>query len=661
LIIAGAGSGKTRVITYRIANMLEKGIPQRDILALTFTNKAAREMELRVKELTGKPLQNLSLSTFHAFGSALLRNEIEHLGFRNNFSIYDEGDKQQLLRESFRECKINPEGMDIKNIAQTFSRVKTGQLSYADLEPYAGVYEEYERTKKIYNSIDFDDLLTLPIELLEKHPDIHEKYHNRYRYILIDEFQDTSAVQYKFIKLLAYGPTTPPPSINICAVGDDDQSIYSWRGASYQNIESFEKDYKGTKEIKLEQNYRSTTTILDAANGVIANNSARKDKKLWSGNAGGKAILYFTPDDENDEAEFIAERIRQLRLKDNLRYDDFGVLLRTNSLSTSIEEVFLAENIPYLVSGGTSFFARQEIKDILAYLRLIANTDDDVNLLRIINIPRRGIGKTTIGKISETAKEKKISLWTALSELRFVQNALFEMSDREEIDEFMSLIENERETIFKKSNGTLSQKVRALVDKINYWSYLVTEHKKNDAIARFRFLNIERLIQGIETWEKNPDNFAPGLYQYLNRISLLTRDDNDDEGKGKVNLMTIHASKGLEFPVVFIAGAEEGIIPHEKTMDEGDGAFSGGGGIEEERRLFYVAITRARDKLFITSALKRKRGKNSVVSAPSPFIEEIPKALIEFYTENVDEMLSTEDFFAMAKEKFKPRNGSSGE
>jgi DNA helicase-2/ATP-dependent DNA helicase PcrA len=646
LIIAGAGSGKTRVITYRIANMLERGVAQHAILALTFTNKAAREMEARVKELTGKKLQSLTLSTFHAFGANLLRKEIQALGWRGNFSIYDEGDKGQLIRECFRDCKINPEGMDIAAVIQLFSQVKTGQRAYDDLAPYQGVYEEYEKTKKIYNAVDFDDLLTLPIALFEQFPEIHTKYHERFRFILIDEFQDTSAIQYRLMKMLAFGCGAVPHSVNICAVGDDDQSIYSWRGANYENIVNFEKDFAGVKEIKLEQNYRSTTTILEAANGVIAHNSARKDKKLWSGNGGGKPVFYYTPENETEEAEFIAERIRNLRMSDKLRYDDFGVLLRTNSLSTSIEEVFLAENIPYRVSGGTSFFARQEIKDVLSYLRVIGNTDDDVNLLRIINTPRRGIGKTTIAHISETARKKNVSLWNALTELRYVQNALFEMKDRDEVDSFMGLVEKQREEILGKRG--LSAKVRALVDAIDYWPHLIAEHKKNDAIARYKFMNIERLIEGIETWERNPDNFDPTLYPYLNRISLLTRDESDDEEKGKVNLMTIHASKGLEFPVVFIAGAEDGIIPHERSVEED----ALGMGIEEERRLFYVAITRARDKLFITGALKRKRNKTLVDCSPSPFISEIPPDLLEFYTETADDSMSMDDFFTMTKARF---------
>ncbi|MDR3139421.1 MAG: UvrD-helicase domain-containing protein, partial [Treponema sp.] len=363
LIIAGAGSGKTRVITYRIAHMLEQGIPQSAILALTFTNKAAREMEARVKELTGKKLQNLTVSTFHAFGVRILREEIERLGYRRNFSIYDETDRNQLIKESLRECRISAEGVDLYALGQLFSNIKIGRIRWGEgADPaYEGVYQEYQSCLKIFNALDFDDLLVIPIELFEKHPEALEKYRRRYRYLMVDEFQDTSLTQYRLLRLLA--------DRNVCVVGDDDQSIYSWRGANYENILLFERDFPGTEEIKLEQNYRSTTTILEAANGVISNNTNRKGKKLWSGNAGGKPIEILYPKNEGEEADFIAAEIHRIMFRERLNYDDFGVLLRTNSLSASIEEAFLAGDIPYRLSGGTSFFQRKEIKDILSYLR----------------------------------------------------------------------------------------------------------------------------------------------------------------------------------------------------------------------------------------------------------------------------------------------------
>jgi DNA helicase-2/ATP-dependent DNA helicase PcrA len=441
---------------------------------------------------------------------------------------------------------------------------------------------------------------------------------------------------------------------NVCVVGDDDQSIYSWRGANYENITMFEKDFPGTVEIKLEQNYRSTSTILEAANGVISNNTNRKEKRLWSGNKGGKPVELFHPQNESEEADFIAVGIKKIMIQDKLKYDDFGVLLRTNSMTRSIEEAFLAENIPYRVSGGTSFFQRKEVKDVLSYLRLIANTNDDVNLLRIINTPRRGIGKTTIGALMDLARKNHSTLWDAMEKLRYSPDTLFQEAakGKAEIDEFMTLIETYREEMLGKRG--LSAKTRALVDSIDYWSYLVTEYSKNDKMAKWKFLNIESLIQSMETWEKDPDNFDPSIYAYLNRISLITRDDGDDEaGKGKVNLMTIHASKGLEFPVVFIAGAEDGIIPHERSMEEGD-EDQKGGAIEEERRLFYVAITRARDKLFITSCLQRRRLQSTADCVPSPFLAEIPPHLIEYHEPDkaVESPEEAENYFSLIKSKF---------
>lgn len=641
LIIAGAGSGKTRVITYRIAYMLEKGIPQSQILALTFTNKAAREMEIRVKELTRKKLLMLTASTFHSFGVQILRNEIEVLGYRKNFSIYDESDKNQAVSDALRECKMAGENVNTREMAQLFSNIKTGMSRWGEdvNTAYKEVYDEYQKILKVYNACDFDDLLILPIQIFENYPEILLKYRHRYRYIMIDEFQDTSSTQYNMMKLLA--------DKNICVVGDDDQSIYSWRGANYENITNFEKDFPDLLEIKLEQNYRSTTTILEAANGVISHNSNRKEKKLWAADNGGdKPIEFYMPENEIAEADFIVDQIRFLSLHEKLKYDDFGILLRTNSLTTNIEEALLAANIPYRVSGGTSFFARKEVKDILSYLRVIANPTDDVNLLRIINTPKRGIGKSTISGLMEIAKNNACPFWDAMTRVRYTEQTLFQEAAKVEIDEFMSLIERQRELMIGKRG--ISKKVRALSDEIDYHGYLLSEYSKHEKLAHYKYLNVETLIQSIENWESNPDNFDPTLYTYLNRISLLTRDDGtDDEEKGKVNVMTIHASKGLEFPVVFIAGAEEGIIPHERSLEEE------AGNIEEERRLFYVAITRARNKLFITSCAQRRRNHAFSQRTPSPFLNEIPPNLIENYNPETSENLTTtEDFFTMMKEKF---------
>ena len=639
LIIAGAGSGKTRVITYRIAHMLERGIPQYAILALTFTNKAAREMQARVKKLTGKKLQSLTVSTFHAFGLTIIRDEAETLGYRKNFSIYDETDKMSLIKECLRDLKMYNPKIDLYELSQFFSKIKTGLAKWTDDALMQPVYDEYQQALKIYNAVDFDDLLTIPLELLTNHSDIAQKYQEKYRFILVDEFQDTSLIQYKLLKLL-----TKEKKANICVVGDDDQSIYSWRGANYQNLLLFEQDFPLRLEIKLEQNYRSTSTILDAANGVISHNKGRKEKKLWAENEGGKPVELYFPENETAESEFIANQIRSLMSGEDYKYHDFGVLTRTNSLSRNIEEAFLAENIPYRVSGGTSFFARKEIKDIISYLRIIANANDDVSLLRIINTPRRGIGKTAIGTLNETAKKNRISVWDSILRLNYArlqgQQGLFqEKTAATEIEEFAEFIQNMQELFLERKGEPgkpwrLSSCVRKLVEDIDYWSYLVMEHSKDEKKARWKHSNIEYFTRMIENWESDPDILDAGLFAWLNRISLITRDDGEDDNEGKVNLSTIHAAKGLEFPVVFIAGAEDGMIPHEKSIsDESD---EDSGSIEEERRLFYVAITRAREKLFITSCQNRRRLQNTKECAPSPFINEIPQELIKIHEKEIE-------------------------
>nr|WP_180486716.1 UvrD-helicase domain-containing protein [Treponema socranskii] len=642
LIIAGAGSGKTRVITYRIAHMLDEGIPQSAILALTFTNKAAREMEERVKSLTGKKLQNLTVSTFHAFGVRILRQDIAKLGWRENFSIYDETDKASLIKESARELQFTSDALDLYKIANLFSNIKTGRKNWETAnDMYRALYESYEQGLKLYNAVDFDDLIMLPIRLFHEHPDVLAKYRSRYTYIMVDEFQDTSRQQYELMRLLA--------DKNIAVVGDDDQSIYSWRGADYQNIVQFEKDFPGVKEIRLEQNYRSTETILSAANGVISHNTNRKDKKLWSGNGSGKPIELFMPENESAEADFIAESIQGIAMEERRTYDDFGILMRANSQSRAIEEALLQANIPYTMSGGTSFFERLEIKDIVSYLRVAANQSDDINLLRIINTPRRGIGRSTISAINETAKQNSSTLWDAIRYLKKDPAGALSDSAKKSLGEFIDTIEGARAKLF--GGRGLANKVRDLIDDVQYRDYIIGEFQKNEKAVRFKLQNLETLLMSIETWENNPDNFDPSLFNYLNRITLLSRDDiEDDGGKGKVNLMTIHASKGLEFPVVFIAGAEEGLMPHARSVEETDGD------VEEERRLFYVAITRARDKLLITSCQKRRRMQATVECTPSRFLEEIPENLVEYHEVKKTEPVSEDkahDYFADMLKKLK--------
>lgn len=629
LIIAGAGSGKTRVITFRIAHMLDSGIPQSQILALTFTNKAAKEMEDRVKDLTQRKLQNLTVSTFHAFGVRVLRQDIEKLGYRENFSIYDETDRTALIKECGRELQFSPDAMDIYKISQLFSNIKTGRKNWqSENDMYRQLYECYQEGLKLYNAVDFDDLIVLPIKLFKEHPEVLERYRERYKYIMVDEFQDTSHQQYELMHLLA--------DQNVAVVGDDDQSIYSWRGADYQNIVNFEKDFDVT-EIRLEQNYRSTGTILDAANGVISHNTNRKDKKLWSGKGNGKPIEIYMPENETAEADFIAESIQGIAMEEGRHYDDFGVLIRANTQSRYIEEAFLQANIPYTMSGGTSFFERKEIKDVISYLRVIANHDDDINLLRIINTPRRGIGRSAIQIINDEAEKLGSTLWTAIQSLiaepdqteLILDNNTTPVKEKlkEDLKDFVELIENNRQKLL--SGRGLSKKVREMIEEINYKDYLIVEFSKSEKAVRFKMKNIELLLEMMERWEIDPDNTNPSLFNYLNRITLMSRDNGDDENdKGKVNLMTIHASKGLEFPVVFIAGAEEGLIPHQRSVDENNGD------VEEERRLFYVAITRAREKLLISSCMRRRKMQMTIECEPSRFLDEIPENLVEYHEPN---------------------------
>ena len=602
LVIAGAGSGKTRTITYRIANMLDKGIPQSAILALTFTNKAAREMADRVKDLVGRKLPKLTVSTFHAFGVRVLRESISHLGFKENFSIYDQTDKMALIKETARSLKIDPAELNLYNLANLFSDIKTGRSKWDDdTRQYRPIYDEYNELLKLYNAVDFDDLIVLPIKLFKEKPEVLDKYRKRYRYIMVDEFQDTSKIQYDLVYLLAQ------ESRNICVVGDDDQSIYSWRGANYENIVQFEKDFPEVKEIKLEQNYRSTGTILDAANSIIAHNTKRKKKNLWSKSGEGNPIELCYPDNEIKEAQFIAETITLLRVQEDLSYENFSILIRTNSLAASIEDALLMEGIPYAVSGGQSFFQRKEIKDIIAYLRVITNPDDDISLLRIINTPRRGIGKKALEQITELGKKEKCSVFAAMGKL-------------EKYEDFVNLINSYKGRFLSGKNMAAS--LTALVEELGYWDYLVMEYQKNEKEAKWKYKNILTFINLLDRWEKENDE-GESIYSYLNKITLITRDDDQDSEGGKVALMTIHAAKGLEFRIVFLAGCEDEIIPHKRAIEE-DPA-----NIEEERRLFYVAVTRAMDKLYITSCKMRRHLQDSVICLPSRFLEEIPAQLIQ--------------------------------
>lgn len=617
LIIAGAGSGKTGVITNRIVNMLNHGIPQASILALTFTNKAAREMGERVKLITGKKLSNLTISTFHSFGLKILKDKIGYLGYRPNFTIYDTGDKISCIKEAARELKLKYENPELMELANLFSSIKTQRITWDRTnDMHKDLYIEYLDHMKLYNAVDFDDLIVLPIKLFEESEEILNTYRKRYRYIMVDEFQDTSLIQYKYLNLLAN------ESRNICCVGDDDQSIYSWRGANYENILQFEKDYPELIEIKLERNYRSTGTILKAANAVISNNTNRKVKELWTElNHNEMTIKLNNPEDDRAEGDFIAETIAMLRTRERIKYDQVGILIRTNNLTKAIEDALLAHNIPYTVSGGSSFFERREIRDIISYLKVINNPDDDINVLRAINVPRRGIGKKTLETLIKLSQSRKCSLYSAITSVVYSRETPVSDTIKGNLADFVELIDTY--TAAFEENKNLADTTTELVEEIDYWAYLLQEHQKNDKIAKWKYDNVTMFIDFFRRWEKNPDNLEPVLSRWINRITLVTRDENQDDDGGKVNLMTIHASKGLEFDNVFLAGVEEDIMPHARAVAESEK------NIEEERRLFYVAITRARKTLFITSCRKRKQLRDIIEPKPSRFLTEIPQDLLE--------------------------------
>ncbi len=617
MIVAGAGSGKTRVITYRIAYLLEKGVPQSEILAVTFTNKAAREMSQRVRELIPRKLARLRVSTFHALGAELIRQKHQLMGYRANYSIYDAQDQASLLRETARDAGSKAAGLDLVTAAQVISAVKTGRAEWTkENRQFRPLFTAYQKSLRLYNAVDFDDLIMLPLDLLRNNAEVRAELHSTWKYLLVDEFQDTSAAQYELMRLLTGA------SGNVCVVGDDDQSIYSWRGASYQNLLSFEKDFPGARVVMLDQNYRSTGTILKAANALISLNSQRKKKDLWTGQPEGDLVEVHAAETEMEEAEHIASTIRTLMIRDSLKFHDFGVLLRANHLTRAIEETFRRENIPYVVSGGMSFFERQEVRDMLAYLKLAANPEDDTSLLRIVNTPRRGIGPRLLERAAELAAERHCSMFSALAAVGHQAGLGVEEKGMKAAAEFTALLEEVRP---KFHSGKLAQTLRELVEEIDYFGHLVIENKdaRDKDVVRWKFGNVESLIASVADFEEDPDLVNPSLYDYLARVSLASRDDLDskDEG-GRVNLMTIHAAKGLEFPVVFVAGVEKDILPHVRSVEEADA------NVEEERRLFSVAITRARRRLFLSYCASRRRMGKPVQAFPSPFLEELPASCL---------------------------------
>lgn len=629
LIIAGAGSGKTRMITYRIAYMLEQGIKESEILALTFTNKAAKEMSERIKSLTGLKLKGLTASTFHSFGLGLLKQYIQYLGYKNNFTIYDTNDNMALLKQVIVSLDLELSNYNLYSLLSTFSDVKTGRIHGFQNKDGAvnQIYQEWLLSQKAYNVVDFDDLILLPIRLFEKRPDVLEKVQERYRYIMVDEFQDTSLLQYKFISMIA------KKYRNICVVGDDDQSIYSWRGANYRNIQSFEEDFPERREFKLERNYRSTGTILEAANNLIVHNKERKSKKLWTDGEEGSRIYLISSEDEDDEAFMIADGIKKRHEKNRIPYSEFGILVRTNSLINTLENALMENGIQAQVSGASSFFDRKEVRDLICYLKIIVNIDDDVSLLRIINTPRRSIGRTSVEKLRAYADKKSISLFDAMTEFAYAADSPVKGKSQENLKTFSSQVLSWQE---ENKNNRKAKLLSDIIDAIGYKEMLYEEYPDKPKLIDAKMRSLEFLIGRLSRFEKN--NPDATLRDYLNIMSIDSR-DTEDKDEGKVNLMTMHASKGLEFDTVYLAGVEDNIIPSSRALEENPR------NIDEERRLFYVAITRARKELNISYCEKRKdRMGESHLVLPSRFIEEIPEALL---TQSETEIETTDDKIGM--------------
>jgi DNA helicase-2/ATP-dependent DNA helicase PcrA len=616
LIVAGAGSGKTRVLTYRIAYLLDQGyVSPKHILALTFTNKAAREMQDRIRNLIGDTASGLWMGTFHSIFSKILRFEAEKIGFSSNFSIYDTSDSENAVKLILKELNFDPREIKPKTIFRKISdaknqlidpgnyRTRFVQTTLDDIT--ARVYDIYQTRLKQTNSMDFDDLLIKPVELFREHPDVLERYQDRFRHILIDEYQDTNHAQYKVTRLLA------DKYQNICVVGDDAQSIYSFRGADIGNILNFKKDYEDAKEVPLEQNYRSTKYILQCADSVIKQNKKQLEKTLWTDNTEGDTITLLENFDERDEANRVVHHINNLKLRHGYQNNDFAILYRTNYQSRIFEEALRRKGIAYQLVGGLSFYQRKEIKDVIAYLTLLVNPEDEQALLRIINEPSRGIGNKTLNDILKKARKENKKVWHILQN---VEDADLYKPAQNRIIEFMEMIRDLRQKL--SSGSSILDVTKQMLEKSGYMKALVEE---NSAKSLTRRDNVLELQNAIAYFEQNNRNAQ--LSSFLQEISLITDTDKYDETKPMVTLMTVHASKGLEFPVVFIVGLEENLFP--MGAREGEEA-----NIEEERRLFYVAITRAQKHLFFSHSKMRYKFGEEQRQARSRFLDEVDPGIV---------------------------------
>ncbi len=620
LVFAGAGSGKTRVLTYRIAYLIqEKGVPPWNILAVTFTNKAAEEMRERVERLLGRSARGIWISTFHSACARILRQHIERLGFKKNFVIYDEQDQERHLKNIMRELELDFRMFHPKAFQAAIDHLKNEGITPDQYHPspfnlfqkrLALVYQKYQEDLRRNNGLDFGDLLVFVKILFQRFPEVLKSYQNLCRYVMVDEFQDTNLIQYHLIKQIV------AEHQNLCVVGDDDQSIYRWRGAEVDNILNFEKDFSEAKVITLEQNYRSTKNILQAANHMVRQNRMRKEKVLWTENPEGDLLSIYVAEDEMDEARFIVQKIQewiQSPSKMVRTYRDIAIFYRINAQSRALEEELVKNQIPYTVVGGLRFYERKEIKDILAYLRFITNPSDGLSLKRILNVPSRGIGEKTIEKVELFSKEKGIPLYEGMRQA--LKEEWLSPATRSRIEEFIQMVEEMKE---EAQTLSLSQLTLSLLGKTGYLQRL-KEEATDEAFSRLE--NIEELINVMIEYEKSEGKVS--IESFLDKVSLVTDVDLYEDKGNRVSLMTLHCAKGLEFPVVFIVGVEEGLLPHYRRGEEIED-------MEEERRLFYVGITRSKEKLFLSRAERRSTFGVGRANLPSRFLDDLPIELIQF-------------------------------
>ena len=616
LILAGAGSGKTKVLTVRIAHLLAQGVNPYEILAITFTNKAAKEMKSRVEGLVGDVANRIWLSTFHSFCAKFLRFEIDSfLGYNSNFTIYDTSDSQAVIKAALKALNLDDKYYPVGAMIAAISDAKNKLLFASDFrkqardfyqQKVADVYEYYERELRKNNALDFDDLLLVAVKLLQSNATVLDKYSHRFRYVMIDEYQDTNHAQYLLAKLLASHWK------NIAVVGDADQSIYAWRGADIQNILDFEKDYPNCTSIKLEQNYRSTKIILDAANAVIDNNEGRPEKNLWTDKIEGAKIQHFTAQSEHEEAAFIGDTIAKKHDIHDVPYGDMAILYRTNAQSRVLEEALIKRALPYTMVGGTKFYDRKEIKDVLAYLRVLYNPFDDLSLLRIINVPKRSIGATTVAKLQDYAREKGTSLFMTLTQLHLIDS--IKGKTKEKLEEFGILIFT---LVSEMEDKTVLDILESILDRTGYLAQL---EESTDLQDQARAENIGELLSVAKDFQDT--NPSGTVEDFLEQVALVNDVDSFEQEEAKVTLMTLHAAKGLEFPIVFLCGLEEGLFPHSRTLMNPEE-------IEEERRLAYVGITRAEKELYISNATTRTVFGRTSSYLPSRFIDEIPEELVD--------------------------------